>query len=154
MFTKNPEEMDRVRRQTSREQLREIDNKIEENVRAYSSMGPDQIDRRIRELQAEWSIERYLETNASALGLTSAFLGLTVSRKWLLLTGTVMAFLLQHAIQGWCPPLPIFRQRGVRTRGEIDREMYALKALRGDFRNLKPVTENEGASGAIQAATV
>ena len=42
-------------------------------------------------------------------------------------------FLLQHAVQGWCPPLPFFRANGVRTQSEIDEEKFALKALRGDF---------------------
>lgn len=99
-------------------------------------------------------MERYLETNASIIGLTTAFLGLAVSRKWLLLTGTVMGFLMQHAVQGWCPPVPIFRERGVRTRGEIDREMYALKALRGDFRDVKPVPDNRAAAEAFHATNV
>jgi len=34
---------------------------------------------------------------------------------------------LQHGLQGWCPPLPLLRRLGIRTRGEIDREKYALK---------------------------
>ena len=42
-------------------------------------------------------------------------------------------FLLQHALQGWCPPLPLLRRLGVRTQAEIERERYALKAIRGDF---------------------
>jgi hypothetical protein len=29
--------------------------------------------------------------------------------------------------------VPVFRRLGVRTRQEIEREKYALKALRGDF---------------------
>jgi len=48
----------------------------------------------------------------------------------------VLSFLFQHAVQGWCPPVPVFRRMGVRTRKEIDREKYALKALRGDFDGL------------------
>lgn len=150
----NPNEADRVRRNTSPEDLERIDTQIEQNIRAYSSMPRDQLDERIRELQREWSMERYLETNASIIGLSSAILGLTVSRKWLLLTGTVMGFLMQHAVQGWCPPVPIFRKRGVRTRGEIDREMYALKAVRGDFKNVQPAEESRGAEHALRAATV
>ena len=39
----------------------------------------------------------------------------------------------RHAVKGWCPPVPLFRRLGVRTCGEIERERYALKALRGDF---------------------
>jgi hypothetical protein len=51
----------------------------------------------------------------------------------LVLTLAVLGFLLQHAVQGWCPPLALLRRLGVRTRREIDAEKYALKALRGDF---------------------
>ena len=48
----------------------------------------------------------------------------------------VAGFLLQHAVQGWCPPLPVFRRLGFRTQTEIEEERYALKALRGDFRDV------------------
>jgi hypothetical protein len=72
-------------------------------------------------------IERVLEVNASTLALSGLILGLTKNRKWLFLPGIVLPFLLQHGLQGWCPPLPLLRRFGIRTRGEIDREKYALK---------------------------
>ena len=53
----------------------------------------------------------------------------------------VAAFLLQHALQGWCPPLPVFRWYGVRTQSEIEQERYALKAIRGDFDQAVSVSE-------------
>jgi hypothetical protein len=56
-------------------------------------------------------------------------------------------FFVQHAIQGWCPPIPIFRAYKVRTRPEIDREKYALKALRGDFAG----TQNDNPMSVFQA---
>jgi hypothetical protein len=74
-------------------------------------------------------VVRALEVNASTLASTGLLLGVTVNRKWLVLPGVVLSFLLQHGLQGWCPPLPILRRSGVRTRGEIDREKYELKAL-------------------------
>ena len=46
-------------------------------------------------------------------------------------------FLFQHAVQGWCPPIPILRRLGFRTSYEIEEERAALKALRGDFENSK-----------------
>jgi hypothetical protein len=49
-------------------------------------------------------------------------------------------FLLQHALQGWCPPVSLFRRLGVRTSAEIEQERYALKALRGDFQNIPEAT--------------
>jgi hypothetical protein len=131
-------ENDRVRRNTDREVQAEIDAKIEANIQSYRAFTPTQIEHRITELEQEWSMERYLETNAASFSLASLLLGVVVSRKWLLLTATISAFLLQHALQGWCPPVPVFRRLGVRTRGEIDREIHALKALRGDYQHLQP----------------
>jgi hypothetical protein len=84
------------------------------------------IEQRMAELDREWDVERVLEVNASTLALTGLVLGATMNRKWLLLPGIVLPFLLQHGLQGWCPPLPVLRRLGVRTRGEIDREKYAL----------------------------
>ena len=68
-----------------------------------------------------------LETGSSALTLAGLVMGIGVSRKWLLLSLAVQAFFMQHALQGWCPPLPVFRRLGVRTQPEID-ERDALKA--------------------------
>jgi len=129
-------EINRVRRHTSPEVLEKIDQRTEDNIRFYSSEPAAVISRRIRALEAEWSIERWLETNASALAFTGTMLGLTVSKKWLAIPLIVTGFLFQHAVQGWCPPVPVLRRRGVRTRGEIDEEKFALKILRGDFKDL------------------
>jgi hypothetical protein len=108
---------------------REIDRQTNSNIRRYANSSEEVINRRIKELDQEWDIERALEANASALALTGLLLGLTVNRKWLALPTVVLSFLLQHSLQGWCPPLPLLRRLGVRTRGEIDREKYELKAL-------------------------
>jgi hypothetical protein len=91
------------------------------------------IERRLMELDREWDIERVLELNASVAALTGMTLGATVDRRWFLLSALVAGFLLQHAVQGWCPPIPILRRLGFRTPSKIDEERYALKAMRGDF---------------------
>ena len=126
-------ETDRVRASTSSGINEKIDREIEKKIEFFAKQSPREISRRIQELEEEWSIERWLETNASTLALTGVILGVTVNRKWLLLSGGVLGFLLWHGVKGWCPPLPILRRLGVRTRGEIDREKFALKILRGDF---------------------
>jgi hypothetical protein len=120
---------DPVRHSTAPEVNREIDSRTNSNIRRYANSSEEVIHRRIDELDQEWDIERALEVNASTLALTGLLLGVTVNRKWLLLPGVVLSFLLQHGLQGWCPPLPVLRRMGVRTRGEIDREKYELKAL-------------------------
>lgn len=128
------DERDRVRRHTSAESLWHIDEKTRRNVRYYAVQPASRLDARIDDLKRQWEMERVLETNASLLALGGAVLGLTTSRKWFLLTSGVMTFLFQHAVLGWCPPVPMFRKLGVRTQNELDQERLALKALRGDFR--------------------
>lgn len=117
---------DRVRRSTAEHVNRQIDSQTDANIAAVSASSRTAIEQRMAELDREWDVERLLEVNASTLALTGLVLGVTVNRKWLLLPGVVLPFLLQHGLQGWCPPLPVLRRLGVRTRGEIDREKYAL----------------------------
>ena len=92
----------------------------------------------IAELDREWDVERYLALIAPTLSLTGIALAARGDRRWLALPAVVLSFLIQHAVQGWCPPLPLLRHAGIRTREEIERERYALKALRGDFEGISP----------------
>jgi hypothetical protein len=74
-----------------------------------------------------------------------------VDRKFFFFPAVVAGFLLQHAVQGWCPPLPIFRRMGFRTQTEIDEERHALKALRGDYRQLQADGDRQGSASPRQA---
>jgi len=145
------ETADRVRANTSEEINRRIDQEIEDRVREYAKRSRSDITRRIEELDREWDMERLLETNASAIAFTGLALGLTHSKKWLIVPGIVLPFLFQHAVQGWCPPVPVFRRLGVRTREEIDRERYALKVLRGDFGKVQSLPRADAALEAVEA---
>jgi len=113
---------------------------------------PQFIAQRLGELDEEWDIERVLETNASTLIIIGALMALTQSSRWALLPLGVSAFLLQLALQGWCPPVPILRQLGFRTESEINLERVALKALRGDFGLLESARQDMRASQALMAA--
>ncbi len=128
---------DRVRAQTKPEINQQLDAELARRIRFYATQDPQTISERIAELDREWDIERTIETNAASLALVGTLLGLTVSRKWLVIPLAVSSFLLQHALQGWCPPVPLLRGLGVRTRIEIEQERYALKFLRGDFDNVE-----------------
>jgi hypothetical protein len=132
-----PTTIDRVPHATDEEINRRIQRQTRARVRACA-IEPRQIDERLRELDAEWDIERVLETNASIAAFAGVALGVTVNRRWLALPALVTAFLFQHAVQGWCPPLPLLRRAGFRTSREIDLERVALKVLRGDFRDRLP----------------
>lgn len=140
----------RVARHTAEEINRRIRRQTDANI-LYFAEHPEQIDRRLGELDAEWDIERTLEANAATIAFTGAVLGLAVNRRWLLLPVVVTGFLLQHALQGWCPPVPILRRLGVRTASEIGAERYALKTLRGDFRKAADGTGRSSAERAGDA---
>jgi DUF2892 family protein len=140
LVSKTPKE-DRVRAQTTPEINRQIDRELEQRLRFYAVQEKATISERLAELDREWDIERALEANAASVSLLGVILGTVSSRKWFFLPVVVGGFLLQHAIQGWCPPVPILRRLGVRTRLEIEQERYALKILRGDFDDL---LRNEG----------
>lgn len=130
-----PRSADRVRRNTDAEINARIDRQIERNV-LYFAQHPREIGRRLKDLDAEWDIERALEANAATVGFLGTMLAARRGSRFLLLPAAVMGFLLQHAVQGWCPPLSILRRLGFRTAKEIERERNALKALRGDYANL------------------
>jgi hypothetical protein len=135
---------ERVARNTSDEINDRIRRQTEANISCFALAGAESIDRRLAELDREWDIERCLETMAPTISLLGLFLGLTRNRKWLLAPAVVQSFFLQHALQGWCPPIPVLRRLGIRTTDEIDRERYALKALRGDFQTLNEANSSGG----------
>jgi hypothetical protein len=126
-----PTTVDRVPESTSSNVNERIRRQTEANIVYYSTQDPETIRERLRELDAEWDIERTLEANAGAIALTGVALGATVSKKWLIVPTVVAGFLLQHALQGWCPPLPVFRRLGIRTQSEIDEERFALRTQLG-----------------------
>ncbi len=142
----------RVPDQTSDEVNRRIQRHLDESIRYYDRHR-DEISRRLRELSEEWDVERAIEANASVLAFVGVVLGLGGrNRRWLALSALVTGFLFQHAIQGWCPPIPILRRLGFRTSYEIEEERFTLKVLRGDFDGIAG-TENkaDAALRAVQA---
>jgi hypothetical protein len=132
-----PSTVSRVPAHTDAAANERIRQRTEQNIARFQNAGPAAITRRLQELEEEWDIERTLEANAATASLIGLTLGATVDRRWFLFPAVVAGFLLQHALQGWCPPLPVFRRMGIRTCYEIDYERNALKALRGDFRSVE-----------------
>ncbi|HRK96831.1 MAG TPA: hypothetical protein PK694_10965, partial [Rhodospirillales bacterium] len=103
-----PDTAERVPQHTTRHINERIQDDLKASV-AYHARHPDAIDDRIAELDREWDIERTLEANAAGVSLAGLLLAVTVDRKWLFLPAGVAGFLMQHALQGWCPPLELFR---------------------------------------------
>lgn len=143
MEVTNGNKSGRVREVTPDAQNRKIDLKTEEIIEKYRHLTAEEITCRIAEIKKEWDIEKTLEVNASSLALTGVLLGTFKSKIWFILPFIVTGFLLQHGLQGWCPPITLFRKLGIRTRQEIDEEMYALKILRGDFNEVASSSQTE-----------
>jgi hypothetical protein len=124
----------RVAERTAPEVNEQIARQIEANV-YYYARHIDEIEQRLNELEREWDIERTLETTFSAAAVSGFFLGM-FSRRFRFFAGMAGGLMLEHALHGWSPPLPLLRRIGIRTSREINLERYALKALRGDFTNV------------------
>ena len=119
------------------EKARKIKEKVKENVAGktpqnlvhYANETEAVIRERIEALDREWDMDRMLQLNASVLTIAGVALGSRVNRNWYWLPGIVAGFLALHAVKGWCPPVPLFKAAGVRTRKEIDKEKYGLMEI-------------------------
>lgn len=116
---------DRVREHTDPTGQHEMDAALRARVARYADPNTDELTGRIRELERESDIERVLAANASILALSGVAATAFISRRFIVVPAVVLTFLLQHALQGWCPPLPLFRRLGIRSRQEIDAEKSA-----------------------------
>jgi hypothetical protein len=125
-----------VARQSSRAQVfPTLDERIRTRTRArvaYQAEHRDAIPARLAALDREWDVERWLQLNSAMLSLAGVALALARGRRWLRLPAVVQLFLLQHGVQGFCPPLAVLRWLGVRTVSEIEAERAALRVLRGE----------------------
>ena len=129
---------DRDRRHTATEVLRRIDDDTAARLQSCANAEPALIGERLTELDREWDTDRAIEAEASLVALAGLALGVLVRPAFLAIPTAVGAAVLTHAVSGWYPLLPVFRRLGIRTAREIERERYALKALRGDFQEMKP----------------
>jgi hypothetical protein len=130
-----PSTIERVSLHTADSVNERIHRDTEKNILYYSRQNSDTISQRLKELDQEWDMERILETNAATAAILSTLLGTFVSRKWYLFPALIGGFLLQHAIEGWCPPVPLFRRLGFRTSREIETERHALCRRLQEIKN-------------------
>jgi hypothetical protein len=136
--TAHAPELDHVRANTWPDVNEQLDTEAQLRVREAATLPSQGLTDQLTALDREWDFERLVEAEASLMGLGGLALAMTVDRRLLALPGFVASMLLLHAVHGWYPLLPVFRRARVRSRDEIDRERYALKALRGDFAALPP----------------
>lgn len=112
---------------------RKISEQTAQRIKELKDADSETIAKRLEQLDYEWDIERMLETNAAVAVLLGSYLGFKGCKAWFLLPGLVGVFLLQHALQGWCPPVCLFRKMGIRTAEEINNEKIELQKLSGEL---------------------
>jgi hypothetical protein len=144
------ETANRVQKSTSSQLNQKIEQQSEERIRQYQSESTDRITQRLQELDREWDVERTLQTNFATVSILGVLLTSRLSRRWSILSFGVPAFMVQHALQGWCPPLAVLRRLGVRTAKEINDERFALKSLRGDFASASQFERAEDLIDAVR----
>lgn len=143
-----PDTTTRVEQHTKDNINERIWRQTERNINLYSQAGPEAIDMRLKELDREWDVERAIEANAAVFSLFGLTMGTFVNKRWYLLSAAVGGFLLQHAIQGWCPPVPVLRRMGFRTMNEIHYERDALRSTRGGSQAMQGQAYGMAVTGA------
>lgn len=114
-----------------------------ENIRFYGSLGQPGLSERIKSLDAEWDAEKFIGVALSGAGIFGLTMGVFGSRLWRLLAWTSLPLLFLYGQGKWKPSDNLIRALGLRPRREIHREKYALKAMRGDFRDVEAASGEE-----------
>jgi hypothetical protein len=146
-----PDTATRVQQHTAPQLNEKIHQELQERVARFKSDDRSAlITQRLDELDREWDVERVLQTNFATISLVALTLATQVDKRWYALALAVPAFMVQHALQGWCPPLAVLRRLGFRTSKEINEERFALKALRGDFNEAGGSSSAESVLRAVK----
>src|SRR5947209_8404251 len=125
------------------------DSRTGESIRFYGYQGEDGLNERIRSLDGEWDAEKFAIVALSGMGLFGLLMGLFGSRLWRVFTWASIPLILSASLERWRPSKGIISTLGLRSRKERLGELYALKALRGDFQKAESgkETERENYSG-------
>jgi hypothetical protein len=97
---------------------------------------PELIGIRLRQLDREWNIERFMEKKTAVLAAVDTSTRTMRSKRWFTLTAP-MTNLLQNTVQGWSLPIQTLRNLGYRTRDQIEQERQELLTLR-DLQSSRP----------------
>jgi len=116
---------------------------LEQTLSKLAVAGPDAINERLCEVSREWSTGRLTKAVAGSIVLVGLVLAVAVSPWFATLSalgGLMLAWYLVSP-RSWLADL--FQGMGFRSGTELHEEILALKALRGDFRNLPTIHEIE-----------
>ena len=111
------------------------DDSAFEAVKEFAHKGKGKMTNRLKELEDEWDIERIIHLHVSGMSLTGVLLAFFVDKRWLILPAAAAAILVLHSMKGIAPQVQVLKKLGFRTKAEIDREKFSIKAMRGDFKH-------------------
>lgn len=103
--------------------------------------GPEAITERLAQLDREWTTGRASKATAGLMIVIGLALTAVFSPWWLVLTAAGGLLLLPYLFGRRSPLGGLFHRLGLRRGSEIEQEKVALKALRGDFRNVPSVQQ-------------
>jgi hypothetical protein len=124
---------DRVRDRTTRGVNARIDEDVRRRVELLADAPAEAIGRRLAELDREWDVDRALMAQFAIAGGLSFILGVRPALRhgrwtgWLSVLSAQLAFVLSHAVTGWCPSVLVYRRLGFRTQKEIAAERRELE---------------------------
>jgi hypothetical protein len=130
---KTDEKEPKTKQHASEDKKQDHDDAFEQ-VSDFLHKGKAKITERLEELENEWDIERIIHLHVSGISIAGALLGYFLNKRWLILPALAAVVLILHSMKGVAPQIPLLRKLGFRTRQEISREKYSLKAMRGDFK--------------------
>jgi hypothetical protein len=119
------------------------DSALCERIARIAEQGPDAVSRRLDELNAEWTIGRWVKVVCGLLLLSGVALTATVNPWWIGggLVAVAGATLVQYLFfrRSWLGAA--FAAAGVRSGAVIEDERIALRVLRGDFKLLPTLNQ-------------
>jgi hypothetical protein len=127
---------DRVRDHSAPIVNQRIADQTRDRIERVVRQGHEAVTLRLDQLDREWDVDRALMVNFAIVGGATYATGLyrfahspLLGRRrhgWLQFFTVQLGFLLLHGTVGWCPPLPVFRRLGFRTKSEIEAERRVL----------------------------
>ena len=112
---------------------REVDRHLARRIGYYSTLPPEALSRRLRELDQETPLETVIYRSGAVLTIASVVFMFFGGRRWgiMALVAAIAQLLVSDRRRSCVTEL--LRRRGYRPQREIFIEKQAIEALRGDF---------------------
>jgi hypothetical protein len=117
---------------------------LEQRLACLADAGQQAIAERLEAIEREWSAGRMTKATIGVVVIVGLALTALLRNPWWLILPTLGGFLLLQYLfdrSSWLGAM--FGKMGYRSGAEIDQEKFALKAIRGDFRDLPTIHEIE-----------